>query len=94
MYCDRLLEVSVSSNKLRELPEELGALRRLRTLEARKNQLQRLPETLSRLGELTLLDCRENSIRCTPILPSTTCLSQLFLGAFVLARVCVAARPC
>lgn len=80
-YCDLLVELCVNGNRLRALPEEIGALTRLRTLEVRKNRLTRLPATLPRLAALTLLDCRENGICETPQLPTTTCLSQLFLGA-------------
>lgn len=84
MYCQFLVELSVSDNNLGCLPEDFGALVRLKTFEARKNKLLRLPDSVRRLTALTLLDVRENGIVETPVLPTTPALSQLFLGKCLL----------
>ena len=64
-------ELDLSGQGLRELPPEIGRLRRLQSLNLgynretrRRNYLDHLPDTLSKLRELQTLDISYNRASC------------------------------
>jgi len=80
------LDLSVKRNakdseKLTELPESLGQLTQLQSLDLSKNQLTVLPEWLDQLTQLQFLDISENQLRIAPeSIGSLTQLTSLFMG--------------
>lgn len=54
------------SKKLTELPESLGELTQLQSLNLSRNQLAGLPEWLGRLTQLQTLDVRDNELSKLP----------------------------
>ncbi|QUY43156.1 COR domain-containing protein [Acaryochloris marina] len=64
-----------NSEKLTELPESLGQLSQLQSLNLRSNQLTALPESLGRLSQLQTLDLTNNQLTALP--ESLGRLSQL-----------------
>jgi hypothetical protein len=52
--------------KLTELPESLGQLTKLQTLDLSRNQLTTLPESLGQLTQLQTLDLSENQLTALP----------------------------
>ena len=57
-----LLEFNVSNNRLSDLPEELGVMTSLVTLNMAANGFKRLPEVLLRMGSLRTLQAENNDI--------------------------------
>lgn len=66
-------------NKLKELPETLGELRSLRTLDISENEVRRLPLMLA---HVRTLEVRGHSLRCHRGLPCE-CLSYGDLAAIL-----------
>ena len=62
----QLKELDLSFNQLTTLPEAIGSLQHLTTVNLRNNQLTRLPETIHRLQQLTTLDLEANPIEKPP----------------------------
>lgn len=54
--------LNVESNRLTQLPPEIGSLPRLERLLVGRNALTSLPASLGRLQQLTLLSCAGNKI--------------------------------
>ena len=60
-------DVNLRSNKIAEIPDEVGALKQLNTLSLAHNCLERrLPEHLGLLTRLTDLDISSNNIGYLP----------------------------
>ena len=60
--CVDLKEIDISHNRIEYLPDDIGALTRLRRLDARENRLQCLPSSLSHIAELCELYCGMNKL--------------------------------
>jgi Leucine rich repeat len=61
-----LKTLSLSGNKLKSIPEEIGQITTLRNLYLSRNQLTLLPETLVKLSQLTDLDVSQNKFQTIP----------------------------
>ena len=59
-------ELILSGMKLTELPESLGQLTQLQSLDLSDNQLTRLPDLLGQLTQLLVLDLRGNKLSTLP----------------------------
>ncbi len=60
------LELDLSFNQLKTLPEAVGNLTNLTELNLRENQLKTLPESVGNLTNLTELNLRENQLETLP----------------------------
>ena len=77
---DRLTELTLEGNQLRELPASIGALGRLRELWVHGNELDALPAALGRCASLTVLQCHHNRLSDLPdALATLTSLQGLYL---------------
>jgi hypothetical protein len=56
----------LNDNDLRNLPEEIGAMKALQKLEVRNNRLEALPASIGTLTNLTEIDLRNNEITTLP----------------------------
>ena len=56
----------LDSNRLTDLPTEIGGLRKLERLQCSKNALISLPSSIGALSSLTLLNCSGNKIMALP----------------------------
>ncbi|TND07860.1 MAG: hypothetical protein FD123_2850 [Bacteroidetes bacterium] len=67
MHINAPLEyLSLSGNKLRKLPDNIGMIASLRKLDVSKNKLRRLPESLCKGTSLSEIVCRQNRIHKIP----------------------------
>ncbi|MFT5322430.1 MAG: hypothetical protein ACI8P0_000265 [Planctomycetaceae bacterium] len=57
---------TIAARELNELPESLGQLTQLQTLDLSDNQLAALPEWLGRLTQLQMLDLSDNQLAALP----------------------------
>ena len=72
---------NLKSPKLTELPETLGQLTQLKSLDLSGNQLEALPESLGQLTQLQWLHLGENQLTALPeSLGQLTQLRELYLG--------------
>ncbi len=61
-----LINLDLSSNRLRNLPESIGRLSNLKTLELTYNNLTELPSSIKNLKKLKTLDLRNNDFTTLP----------------------------
>jgi len=61
-----LRNLRLSGNKIRTLPENIGAFKMLRTLDMTKNQLEEIPQDIGNLSKLENLNLSFNLIRTVP----------------------------
>jgi len=61
-----LRNLRLSGNKIRSLPENIGAFKMLRTLDMTKNQLEGIPQDIGNLSKLENLNLSFNLIRAVP----------------------------
>lgn len=62
----RLTTLVLTGNGLRSLPDSVGRLSQLRSLECAANKLTKLPSSVANLAELTVLDVSGNSLTALP----------------------------
>ncbi len=85
-----MITLTANDNALGEVPESVGALGRLATLELRKNRLRGLPPAVARLTACVTLD-----LRCVVCVPVCFCASVLLCGFRVGSRLqCSVAQLC
>ncbi|MBV9927616.1 MAG: leucine-rich repeat domain-containing protein [Acidobacteria bacterium] len=78
----------VGSHKLTELPESLGRLTQLRSLDLTGNQLKELPESLGRLTQLEDLSISNNQLTALPAwFDQFTRLNALYLSSNLLTEL-------
>jgi len=66
MCLDSVIELSLSENRMRQLPASFNSMRNLQKLSITTNQLEMLPENISDLRKLTQLDIKNNCLRQLP----------------------------
>ncbi|CAK9023991.1 Leucine-rich repeat and IQ domain-containing protein 4, partial [Durusdinium trenchii] len=78
-----LKELSLKSNKLRELPQSLGLLCSLEVLYLQDNELEGLPASLEELKQLRMLWLEDNRLSSLP----WTCTQPTSLPALQLVKL-------
>jgi hypothetical protein len=60
------VNLNLANNQLNDLPAEIGAFRRLYTLDLERNQLSSLPKEIGNLANLGELDLSDNQLSSLP----------------------------
>ena len=78
MHIKSIETLTIDTNLLNELPEQIGQMRSLTSLSARNNQLSSLPNTVSALVSLKSLNLDSNQLSILPV-DALACLTALTL---------------
>jgi hypothetical protein len=76
MHIKSIETLTIDTNLLNELPEQIGQMRSLTSLSARNNQLSSLPDTVSALVSLKSLNLDSNQLSILPV-DALACLTAL-----------------
>lgn len=79
LFSKNLVNIDVSENKIKSLPEELATITTLQMLKIDQNQIETLPKDLWKLQKLKKLVASYNQIKALPPnfewLPALECLT-------------------
>lgn len=75
-----LSSLVLRSNRLKEIPEEIGVLENLKVLDLSYNEIESLPQTCNQLKRLSSLNLSNNKINKLPDLSGLSCLQMIDLS--------------